>query len=188
MVAPVALLLGGLAFFGVFRDSMFARADEPEEAAVSDGGASGASPAAQGPRTTISTPQAYAERFTAMVEPAPWTAPAYVDRPVVAEPVIACMSSGAGESATGYREASVTCVTEQGTRYQMDANAARDLARYGPAYNPFARPVREERQQAAHSEDERAAAPAPRSIRGSILNGPQMSHYGDIGVEPKPGT
>lgn len=66
------------------------------------------------------------------VEGLPWTAPAFAEREVKAEPEIFCISS----------ESSCTCLTEQGTRVRVQASVCRHIARYG-VYNPFREPVRE---------------------------------------------
>lgn len=64
----------------------------------------------------------------------PWSAPAYDDREVVAEPRLWCMSSGQ----SGDR--SCSCKTEQGTDYRLPLNRCERVARWGGAYNPYAKP------------------------------------------------
>lgn len=73
----------------------------------------------------------------------PWSMPALDGREVRAEPELYCMASGEG------RDASCTCLTEQGTRYRLDLARCQRIARYGPAYNPFREPSREVAMQPA---------------------------------------
>lgn len=48
------------------------------------------------------------------------------------------MSSMEGLDGYGKRaEASCTCLTEQGTRYELSQPECRTLARHGPVYNPY---------------------------------------------------
>ncbi len=83
----------------------------------------------------------YVAQLRPRVGAAPWSAPIFDDRQVVAEPEVYCVSSGAGLDAQGsYRPASHTCLTEQGTAYELDAKTARSLARTGNMYNPFKQP------------------------------------------------
>lgn len=63
----------------------------------------------------------------------PWTAPAYDDRPVRAEPELYCMAAETGDC---------MCMTEQGTRYELEANLCRTIARNG-TYNPYREPIRD---------------------------------------------
>jgi len=41
------------------------------------------------------------------------------------------------------REASCTCLTEQGTKYDVSQPECRTLARFGPVYNPYKAPKAE---------------------------------------------
>lgn len=61
----------------------------------------------------------------------PWTAPAYDDRPVASEPEVYCMAVDDGRCG---------CVTEQGTKYEMELAMCRTVARNG-VYNPTRRPA-----------------------------------------------
>lgn len=125
----------------------------------------------------------YAMRFLPRFPTMPQSAPAYDDRPVVAEPTVACMSSAAGQTANGWKEASVTCLTEQGTVYEMREGEARRLARHGPVYDPYKRP--EDRDGGAGAPPAAMAAPAAALALG-VIPGAQMNSYGDIGITPNP--
>jgi zona occludens toxin len=96
----------------------------------------------------------YAKNLTPVVDGIPWTAPAWINRPVRSDPHVYCMASGAGQTEFGYKGASVTCITEQGTRFDMAQDRARALARSGEPYNPFKeapRPERPEQKEQAKS-------------------------------------
>jgi zona occludens toxin len=61
----------------------------------------------------------------------PWTAPAYDQLPVQGVPDLFCIAVDDGRC---------TCHTEQGTKYEVDANVCRVIARDG-IYNPFRKPL-----------------------------------------------
>lgn len=84
----------------------------------------------------------YVAQITPRIAAAPHSAPIYDDRDAVSHPEVFCISSKAGEDAQGkQRAASVTCLTEQGTRYAMPTGLAIQIARYGPMYNPHKEPA-----------------------------------------------
>lgn len=126
----------------------------------------------------------YLANLTPRMGSLPWSAPAYDDRAVVAEPRIFCMDTGPGYDAQGeWQAASQSCVTEQGTRHALDEAAAKMLARWGEPYNPYRNP-----------DMKPAAAPAPASGQGgapaplvSSVTAPQISGYGDLGIINRPG-
>lgn len=81
---------------------------------------------------------AHLPRFPTM----PWTAPIYDDRPPVSQPQLFCLSSLAGEDASGnHSEAGCTCITEQNTRYDISTAECRRIALSGGIYNPYKQPV-----------------------------------------------
>lgn len=65
----------------------------------------------------------------------PWSAPVFDERDAVAKPEVYCMASGDG------RDASCSCITEQGTRHLLPVGQCRQIARWGPAYNAYREPV-----------------------------------------------
>lgn len=100
------------------------------------------------------TPQQYSAQLTPRIEGALHTAPMFDGKKVVSEPAIYCMTSGAGTDANGkHRPAGYTCVTEQGTRYDLPEIRARLMARNGGAYNPFKQPAMQQQQQQQGSDD-----------------------------------
>lgn len=98
----------------------------------------------------------------------PWTAPIFDDRSPTADPLLVCMSSPGGRDAQGdYKAASCTCLTEQGTLYDLDQPQCRTLAKRGPVYNPY-----RERQHDAQQQPQQQAAPGqgvPTSIAGTVV-------------------
>jgi hypothetical protein len=75
----------------------------------------------------------------------PRSARAYDKREVTADPQPYCLSSMAGEDAAGkWQDLSCTCVTEQGTAYDITQGECRTLARQEPIYNPYKKQEREE--------------------------------------------
>lgn len=129
---PIAALLMGGAWYAVFRDSSFApdsgsaektAATQPSLAGTESGAVSGAAPA-------VTTGEQYIANLQPLVQDVPWSAPAYVGRPVVSDPHVYCMST----------DNSCRCVTEQNTRVVLRDDVCRDIARNGEPYNPFKAP------------------------------------------------
>jgi zona occludens toxin len=80
----------------------------------------------------------YATAHLPRIGAMPWTAPIYDQRSAVTDPQLICMSSPGGPDAQGiHKDASCTCVTEQGTAYDLSQPECRTIARRGPAYNPY---------------------------------------------------
>lgn len=77
---------------------------------------------------------AHLPRFPTM----PWTAPIFDARPPVSDPQLFCMSSGPGIDANGDRvDGSCSCVTEQGSSYDISVAECRRIAFRGQVYNPY---------------------------------------------------
>lgn len=128
----------------------------PDGASATAGGAGGA----RGTKTI----REYVDQFMPRIPSEPWSAPAYdsaINLPSEA-PRLFCMSSLGGPNAQGdIDDPSCTCVTEQGTRYQLaDEPTCRLIARHGQ-YEPF-RDERNDRYVDGPSQMERA--------RGDIAN------------------
>ena len=128
---------------------------------------------------------AHLPRFPSM----PWTAPVLDDREPTADPQLLCMSAGEGADAEGERqERSCTCLTEQGTRYDLPAVECRAIARNGAVYNPYKERGRGEADRGAGAPPAAMGAQAPAlSPSVATVAGSQVSGYGDIGVALKPG-
>ena len=180
IVVSVALIAGI-----VYRvnSKMQANASNPDSAvpaSISIFGASGS--ALPKPRTAAE----YADQFTPVIPSMPWTMPATMQRDVLVQPKIYCMSS----------ELFCNCLTEQGTRHRLADSECRDIARNGPPYNPFLDPlavayadVVPPQPVVSHGvtapiDQPRAVVPASTS---RTLGYGQMASYGDHALAP-PGT
>ncbi|WP_250450422.1 zonular occludens toxin domain-containing protein [Lysobacter enzymogenes] len=137
------------------------------------------------PRTAYEYAEAHLPRFPTM----PWTAPVFDERKPLSDPQLLCMSSEAGLDVDGQRrDASCTCLTEQGTRYQINDGECRRIARDGPVYNPYRQLSQGAPQPAQAPLTSAAATPVapsvgqPPSTAGSVLSAPQVSSYGALGV------
>ena len=99
----------------------------------------------------------------------PWTAPAYDKREVTADPQLYCLSSMQGDDANGkWQDFSCTCLTEQGTAYEIPQGECRALARRGPVYNPYKQQQRE--SQAQRSTAPETVAHAESAPTGSVVD------------------
>lgn len=95
-----------------------------------------------------STKTDYAESHLPRFGTMPWTAPIYDGRGVTADPQLICMSSSPGQMADGTQgDFSCTCLTEQGTYYDISVPECRLIARRGPVYNPYRQNRSDQSQQ-----------------------------------------
>lgn len=81
----------------------------------------------------------YAKQFLPRVPSEPWSAPAYDGKLSLPTepPRVFCMSSLSGENAQGVQvEPTCTCLTEQGSNYELDQPTCRFVARRGQ-YEPY---------------------------------------------------
>lgn len=98
-------------------------------------------PSASEATAGIRTAADYTRMYTPLIAAIPWSAPAYITRPAVSQPTVACMSSTAGLDANGHESpGSCHCITDQGTTYALDDTTCRSVAR-NPPYNPQLEPV-----------------------------------------------
>jgi zona occludens toxin len=171
MILPVAALLAAGAWYTVFRDSSLAQAapaevEAPSSTAPDSAGAAGASPRSADKGRAL-TAEGYVASITPLVQDVPWSAPAYLDRPVVSDPHTYCMST----------ETSCRCVSEQMTRVAVQDDVCRDIARWGEPYNPFKPPSaglqgQQQRDQQADPSNPPGQQPQPRvEQNGAALNG-----------------
>lgn len=128
-------------------------------------------------RSDIRTAADYAKAFTPVIAEMPWTMPATMQREVLVQPMVMCMST----------EVSCRCLTEQGTRYEMADHKCRDMARNGPAYNPFKNVSVTWQGQPMQQAGEGTQRPASVRPGAASLSAPQISGYGDLGVQNQPG-
>jgi hypothetical protein len=123
-----------------------------------DGGAARSEP--------ITTAQ-YIARFVPRIETQPWSAPAYDDLRVPSEPPrVFCMIGG------NIKTGSCSCLTEQGTRYNMEVSLCRLVAMNGQ-YEPF-RDERETRRADGFTQNERATQ-ASKDIRAGDGQSPSLT-------------
>lgn len=123
------------------------------------------------------TVETWAQRFVPRIAAHPMSAPAYDDRPVLAQPRIACMI---GE------RVGCLCKTEQGTDYHVPANQCRLIVKAGGLYDPFRAPIEETRgggEDSPPAMDANASASAPAA---SVVQGAQVNGYGDLGITNNP--
>lgn len=141
MILPIAVLLGAGAWYTVYRDSHFAKANAAEGKTPPSAASSSAVTAVSGSESqgkrTIATGADYVASITPLVSDVPWSAPAYVERAVVSDPHLYCMAT----------DNSCRCVTEQNTRVVVRDDVCRDIARWGEPYNPFKPPAATQAQQ-----------------------------------------
>lgn len=145
VVAAVALLWFGINFFrpSVVADRLGAKGTDAALAAPAPLDA----PSSDKPAGGMSVVE-YVERQQPRMALAPWSAPLYDERSTTVDPQLFCMSAKPGDG----RGDDCTCLTEQGTRYEVAAHMCEDQARHGPVYNPFRERV-EERAQLADARD-----------------------------------
>lgn len=187
-VKALAALALAVVAYGAY--AFWPKSDQPTSTQKAQAApAAGPSPATgrpvDGPRPM--TRMEYAERYLPRFASIPKSAPAYDDRPVVAEPQIFCMSSMPGQAADGHREASVTCLTEQGTRYDIADGEARYLARHGARYDPHKVPSGLGGVGGVPPSPMGAPAPVLASP-GPVISAAQVSGYGDHAIPANPGS
>ncbi|OAX60810.1 zonular occludens toxin domain-containing protein [Xanthomonas translucens] len=169
MILPVAMLLGAGAWYAVYRDTMFAKKDESaDKTAPSGPSQAGSSALAPGGALKVDSGESYVASITPLVSDVPWSAPAFLNRPVVSDPHVYCMST----------VNSCRCVTEQNTRVPaIRDDVCRDIARNGEPYNPFKAPSQRVQEAVATQESgqgsHEASAPRPASsaaVPGSVIS------------------
>ena len=126
--------------FGSMGERLGGGTDVAKATSQRAGGADGASATAapRGPAKARSAAE-YAASFLPRVPSQPWSAPAYDEALQVPSdpPRLFCMSALAGEDVIGrHLEPSCSCITEQGTRYEVDPGTCFFIARRGQ-YEPF---------------------------------------------------
>lgn len=166
ILALCALALVGFVVWKIKSNLTPEQQATPAALAASQPPASSASRKHQQP--VIQSANDYATAFHPMIPEAPFTAPAYVNRTIAADPEVYCMSSGYMRG-KDWIATSCTCLTEQGTRYELDIERCAKLTKRGPLYNPYRSPNREGDRPADEPEKEQGrndqvVAAAPVSI------------------------
>lgn len=168
LLALALAFVGGMVLFMKHRaDQKIAEIKAERAAAVqSVAGAAGAAASLVNKNTT---PEDYAKLTLPRLPAAPWSAPIFDARAAVSKPEIYCMSSGPGLDGVGkYRDASCTCLTEQGTRYEIGYDVCVVMAKNGPVYNPYKEPKMAV-AQAMPSERESLSKPASGSPAAAAI-------------------
>lgn len=200
IAAPILLvvLLGGGYFqWAYLKNNLSAQAEEAQPSSLTapgalKAGANGA-PATVAPATVATTGRDYKFMFTPRIAWQPWTAPAYDEIAVPAQPPrIYCMSSGEGS------DQRCSCLTDQGTRYAIMRKHCLKIARYGQ-YEPLIDSRIAERERISdltqynriHSGDagrQDASLGISSSARGVGLAGwqGQQTRYGQFRADPLP--
>jgi len=184
LAVPVLLLAAvvlGWWAFSVLRPDSFAETITGQETANAALAASPSNPVpvAQGSgseskwKTLTDYARDHLPRFGTM----PWTAPVFDQRSITADPQLYCMSSLAGEDADGQqREPSCTCLTEQGTRYELSQPECRTVARHGMPYNPYRRSDEQRVERSASIAASGEPLPSSGSMR--LISGDVTKVYG----------
>ena len=140
LIGGAAVIVIGGAWYMLFRTA-YANIEAVEGAGSGASVSATPTPSAGGQQSTggkVLTLSEYAAAHLPRFGTMPWTAPVFDDRPVTADPQLFCMSSRAGKDAAGdYVEAGCSCVTEQGTAYEISQAECRTVARRGQVYNPY---------------------------------------------------
>ena len=187
VLGPLTLLLFAGTLYGVYwfnTSRVGAVAASPDQArAEGPEPERGAQSAAHASRSggEVKTVDEYVGQFVPRVPSQPWSAQFYDDMaPPPVPPRVFCMIGGEGDGST------CTCLTDQGTRYDMPSDQCRVVARDGQ-YEPYLQ--REERDSVASSDtgagqavndEERGAVASP---VGSVAFG-RMATYGDHAMAP----
>ena len=166
---------------------------EPVPIASASAGANGAqAPVAPGASRKVETPLEFAQRFVPRIPSQPWSAPAYDNLQVSADPPrLFCMSSRRGtDAAGGIRRTSCSCVTEQGTRYTVRMDVCMAIARDGQ-YEPYYQERTQMQMDGLAMQDTHAQE--LRRLReggatAQVVGVPQVPSYGDIAIKPNPGA
>jgi zona occludens toxin len=169
-LAAFAVVVIGYGAYAVFGPDA-AEATEQGQAAPAAGLALAAAPSSGNNR---GTPLEYAAALTPRFENSPGSAPIFDGRAVRAEPGVYCMST----------KDTCSCLTEQGTRYQMNYKTCRQIARHGPSYDPFKQPPQQ--QQNAQDDGLRGEQGMRQAPATAVMTGPQIASYGDLGIGPAP--
>lgn len=175
LLALVALvILGGVVW--QIRGAVYGDKAKPSQAVAGGVLAAGSAGRQTVDRALIASAADYAHQLQPMVDDAPWTAPAFVNREMVSEPQLFCMSTGHMRGSIWHVE-TCRCMTEQGTRYQLEQSKCADISRYGGRYNPYKRPIVDQ-----HAPDEGAKQPQEKMVAESSSQPGQVEPGSDVQV------
>lgn len=165
-----AIIAGYLAYQSLRPDNMSAKAGGGIPVAQATESASGVPASTQADAPKFKDATDYARQHLPRFAMMPWTAPVFDDRAVTADPAVICISSLAGKDAQGeWKEASCTCLTEQGTLYDLSQPECRTIARRGPVYNPYKERNREGSMQAQQLQQDSVMVQGGVSLPGVVI-------------------
>lgn len=188
VVALPLLLLAAIAA-GWFAFHKLRPTTVTETAALAANAASAASPRSEdvgsrrSPRGQPATPAEYAALHLPRFATMPHTAPVFDDRSPTTDPLLLCMSGSPGIDANGeHKDSACTCLTEQGTKYDISDGECRRVARWGQPYNPYKRTGSDQERSALaqHQESAPAAGGPLASVMGEGGTGARPAAYGGM--------
>lgn len=139
----------------------------------------------EGRKVRYATATEYARAHLPRFSQMPWTAPVFDEREPTADPLLYCLSSQAGDDAQGeHQEPTCTCITEQGTLYQLGQPECRTVARRGPVYNPYRERVE---QRAAQEERQVPSLVVAAPTGGGLVVPGDVKQVGTKGEAKPPG-
>lgn len=180
LLALVALtILGGVVW--QIRAAVYGDDAKPAQAAAGGVLAAGNAGRQSAGRVVIASADDYAHQLQPMVDDAPWTAPAFVNREMVSEPGLFCMSTGHMRGKIWHVE-TCRCITEQGTRYELDLLICADIARNGGRYNPYKRPIVDQpSRETDPTQPQEKAVAGSSADQGQVVSGDaQIAAYGSM--------
>lgn len=118
-----------------------------------------ASSAPRGDRAQPMTRLQYVDRLTPRIDTQPWSAPVYDGQQVTSHPQIFCVAKA--------DDSDCHCITEQGTRYALELAQCLNVAKYGPAYDPF-KPERRRDDERERGRDR--VLPSTPELSGSVAS------------------
>lgn len=125
----------------------------------------------------------YAQAMMPLVPALPASAQAFNSREMLAQPEVYCMSSGKMVGNVWHVD-SCTCLTEQGTRYDLDLQQCGQIARSGGVYNPYRAPIQDGNATRLDSGTGEGRSPSETaSMRGISTEFGTMAAYGGLGVD-----
>lgn len=154
------------------------------ESAIADPAHASPLIAQRGSKATPLTPEEYTTLHLPRFATMPHTAPVFDGRAPTADPQLFCMASFPGEDGDGTRsdELTCTCVTEQGTKYEIPDGHCMRVARWGAPYNPYKERRQDQPQQSQDAQGGRARASGAPLLAGAGEGGPgaQPAAYGGM--------
>lgn len=150
----------------------------PRDGASATAGGGGVAPQAM-------TVEQYASQFLPRIPSQPWTAPAYDSALTLPSrpPRLFCMASRGGQNAQGdIDDPSCTCVTEQGTQYDLEDATCRYVARHGQ-YEPYL-DQREDRHVDGPTQIDRALGDIRQREQGGAVVGKETRALGTFPESP----